>query len=607
MQPKVFVSVIERVTTATMRLFLTIIAIMIPVFWAASAHADPVKIVYADMVPESVRDQVADRLPDEPNAEGPLHARRQGRRAKKIVEGVFNAFGYFDPVVTVAVVEDGDKARAELTVDPGALFAVRRLIVRYQGEAPRDEDQETARAAISLQPGMAAVAAKVIDQERQIGAKLRELGYPYAQATGREVIGDKEGMTISVRYSVSAGPRVRFGDVIFPDGIRTRDSYLNRINPTEPGTLYDPSQLALYNSRLSETRLFNSSIAKLSDSPVETDADGTEIRNVELWLEERKRNTLTLGAGFDTSEGFGVNAELLRRNLTSRGDMLIATARAAEREYGLDLVWRRPNEFGYGKGLSFFGSATDEDTDAFNQQTGKIGLGLEIIRSPQFQYSYGAEAGYIRQSGESVRRDFQVLALNGSALIDRSDSPLDPRKGWRAEGRLKPTYSFSPDGPDAPYIRAQAQVRGYLPLTPDGRFVAAARLRLGTLVGASVADVPGEDRFYSGGGGSVRGYAFQAIGPFDANDVPLGGRSLSEASIEGRARITNTIGIVGFLDAGNVSNTEYPTLDNFQLGAGIGVRYMTPAGPLRLDIATPLNPSDRDEAVQVYISIGQAF
>jgi translocation and assembly module TamA len=130
---------------------------------------------------------------------------------------------------------------------------------------------------------------------------------------------------------------------------------------------------------------------------------------------------------------------------------------------------------------------------------------------------------------------------------------------------------------------------------------------LGTLVGASVDNVPGADRFFSGGGGAVRGYAFQAIGPFDANDVPLGGRSLAEASIEGRARVTDTIGVVAFLDAGSVSDTEYPTFDNLRVGAGLGVRYMTPAGPIRFDIATPLNPSDRDEAIQVYISIGQAF
>jgi translocation and assembly module TamA len=590
-----------------MRQYFFIMAMTAALLWAGSASADPVRVVYVPSIPDEVQTQIDERLSDEPAADGPLHARRQGRRAKKTVEGVLNAYGYFDPRVVVSVVGDGPNARAELTVEPGVVFAVRRLVIRYEGTPPFDDDQEQARAAISLQPGMDAVAAKVIDQERQLGARLRQLGYPYAQATGREVIGDKEDKTISVRYTVKSGPRVRFGDVAIPDGLRTSYRYLNRINSTVAGTLFDPAALALYNSRLSETRLFNKSIAKLSDAPVAVDADGTEVRDVELQLTERKRNTLTLGVGFDTSEGFGVDAELLRRNLTRRGDLLTATARAAERELGLELVWRRPNVIEYGKGLRISASASDENTDAFNQVTGRVGVGYEVIKSPEFQYNYGADARYIRQSGESARRDFQVLSLSGAVLIDESDSLLDPRRGWRAEGRLKPTYSFSPDGPDVPYVRAVGQLRGYVPLSSQGRFVAAGRLRLGTLVGATVADVPGEDRFYSGGGGSVRGYAFQAIGPFDANDVPLGGRSLTEGSIEARARVTTNIGVVGFVDAGTVSNEEYPTFDNFRLGAGIGVRYITPAGPLRLDIATPLNPSGRDEAVQVYISIGQAF
>ncbi|WP_298917337.1 autotransporter assembly complex family protein [uncultured Algimonas sp.] len=574
---------------------------------AGRAAAYPVKIIYEGDVPEEIRDNIDSRLPDEPDAESPLHARRQARRAENIVEGIFNAFGYYDPTIETAVVGDGEQARPELTVDPGAQFSVRRLEIRYDGEPPREADLEEARAAISLQPGMPAVAAEVIDQERQIGAALRELGYPYAQTTQRDVIGDRDAKTISVRYTVDAGSRVRFGRMIYPDDIRTQDRYLDRINPLEKGELYDPSDLALFNSRLAETRLFDSSLAKLTDEPVGMAEDGAEIRDVELLLNERKRNTLTLGAGFDTSEGFGVDAELLRRNLTRRGDLLVANARIAQREFGLNLVWRRPNELGFGKGLSIYAGASDEDTDAFNQQTGTLGVGVEVIEGPIFQYSYGAEARYIRQSGESDRRDFQVIALNGSARIDRADSLLDPRKGWRAEGQLKPTYSFSPDGPDVPYVRAVAQGRLYLPLSAEGRFVAAGRLRLGTLVGTTVRNVPGDDRFYSGGGGSVRGYAFQAIGPFDANNVPLGGRSLAEASIEGRARITDRIGAVAFLDAGNVSDAEYPAFDNLRVGLGAGVRYMTPAGPLRLDVAIPLNPSDRDEAFQIYISIGQAF
>lgn len=574
---------------------------------AMPAKADPVRVIFENTVPDDIRAQIEKRLPDEADAESRLHARRKARRAAKVVAEIFNAYGYFDPTIETVIMGEGGGSRAELTISQGALFSIDRLVVRYENAPPRDVDQTAARDAISLESGEPAVAAKVLDQERQIASTLRGLGYPYAEVLGRDVIGDREAKTISVRYSVSSGPRVRFGRVVFPDGIRTRDSYLDRINPIEGGALFDPAELALYNSRLAETRLFDSSIAKLSDEPVEIDEDGTEVRDVELVLGERKRNTLTLGAGFDTNEGFGITGELLRRNLTRRGDLLVATARAAEREFGLDLEWRRPNEHGYGRGLTLFASATDENTDAFNQKTGTIGAGWEVIKGPDFSYSYGAEGRYIRQQGEVDRRDFQVLALNGTALLDKSDSKLDPRRGWRLEGQLKPTYAFSPDAPDGPYARAVASGRVYLPLSSEARYVAAARLRIGTLYGAEVQDVPADDRFYAGGGGSVRGYAFQAIGPFDATDTPLGGRSLLEASLEGRARITETIGGVLFLDAGNVSDEEYPTLDNLRVGLGAGIRYMTPAGPIRFDVATPLNPSDRDDAVQIYISIGQAF
>ena len=603
-----------------MRLFAFIVYCLAACLLIVSAaQAYPVRMDYESELPEEIRNAIEERLPDEPDAESELHARRQTRRAKKIVEGVLNAFGYFDPVIERATPGTGDDAVPKLIVDAGPQFAMARLLIRYQGEdTPREPDQDAAKAAVSLQPGMPAVAAEVIDQERQIGAKLRELGYPYAEVTSRDVIGDKDAKTISVRYNVSSGPRVVLGAFRYPDDKRTKDKYLDKINPLESGQLYDPSELALFNSRLAETRIFDSSLAKLSDEPVGVTEAGDEIRDVVVNLDERDRYTLTLGAGFDTSEGFGVDAELLRRNITGMGDLLIGQARIAQREQGLDVVWRRPNELGYGKGVTYFASVFNENTDAFNQQTGKIGAGVEVIPNPVFQYGYGADVRYIRQTGESERRDFQVLSLNGSARIDRSDSLLDPRKGWRAEGRLKPVYAFS-DAGDSTYVRSVIQGRAYLPVSSEGRYVLAGRLRLGTLLGASVANVPGEDRFFAGGGGSVRGYAYQAIGPFETRtttnddgeveteEVPLGGRSLAEASIEGRARITDSIGGVVFLDAGNVSDAEYPAFDNLRIGLGAGVRYQTPAGPIRLDVATPLNPSDRDEVVQIYISIGQAF
>ncbi len=589
-----------------MRFLLTILSCL--AMLCSPALAYPVKFANEGDVPDDLKDTIVDRLPEEPKAESELHARRQARRATKIVTGVLNAYGYFDPVIMRAVDGEGENAAPYLNIDPGPQFVVAELRIRYQGDfAPLSDIQDSTRATLGLQPGQPAVAAEVIDQERQIGAALRTAGYPYAEVTSRDVIGDKDAKTISVRYNVQSGPRVVLGEFVYPDGLRTKDKYLQKINPMESGQIFDPSEMALYNSRLAETRIFERSLAKLSDEPSGTTEDGAQIRDVNMLLTERDRHTLTLGAGFDTAEGFGVDAELLRRNLIGMGDLLIGKARIAEREIGLDVVWRRPNELGYGKGITYFASAFDERTDAFDQQTAKIGLGVEVIKGPQFQYGFGADARYIRQTGATVRRDFQTVSLNGSVQIDRSDSILDPRKGWRASGRVKPTYAISGDGPDVFYTRAVAEGRYYLPLSPEGRYVAAGRARVGTLVGADAINVPGEDRFFAGGGGSVRGYGFQAIGPFDDDDIPLGGRNLAELSFEGRMRVTDSIGAVAFIDAGSVSDEAYPTFGNLRVGAGIGARYMTPAGPIRLDIATPLNPSDRDEVVQVYISIGQAF
>ena len=147
----------------------------------------------------------------------------------------------------------------------------------------------------------------------------------------------------------------------------------------------------------------------------------------------------------------------------------------------------------------------------------------------------------------------------------------------------------------------------YVPFDEDRRFVLAGRLKAGAVLGAGVAGLPVDTRFYSGGGGSVRGYSYQGIGPRADDGTPLGGTSLVEASIEARYAWRPKIGFVAFLDAGNVSTDQFSDFGEARYGAGIGVRYTTPAGPIRLDVAAPLNPTDYDDPVQIYISIGQAF
>jgi translocation and assembly module TamA len=187
-------------------------------------------------------------------------------------------------------------------------------------------------------------------------------------------------------------------------------------------------------------------------------------------------------------------------------------------------------------------------------------------------------------------------------LFDRSNDLLNPTKGFRVKLNLSPEGSVQ--GQFRPYVRAMLEATGYFPVRDD--LVIAGRLRAGTITGIDRDDIAPSRRYYGGGGGSVRGYGYQRLGPLDPDGDPVGGRSINEFAIEARYRFGN-FGIVPFFDGGNAYESIYPTASDLRFGAGIGGRFYTNFGPMRIDVATPLNPREGDGKIALYISIGQAF
>jgi translocation and assembly module TamA len=198
-----------------------------------------------------------------------------------------------------------------------------------------------------------------------------------------------------------------------------------------------------------------------------------------------------------------------------------------------------------------------------------------------------------------------IATLLGELTLDHSNDPLDPIRGWKMDTRVEPT--FITGDRKLVYLKTQSQVSGYLPFDADGDTVLAARAKVGSILGGSIPDVPADRRFFAGGGGSVRGFGYQEVGPRLSEEIPEGGLSLLEASLELRRKINQQWGVVAFVDAGSVGSSPTPGFQEVGVGAGLGVRYNLGFGPLRLDIATPLNPRQGDGPVQVYISIGQSF
>jgi translocation and assembly module TamA len=202
-----------------------------------------------------------------------------------------------------------------------------------------------------------------------------------------------------------------------------------------------------------------------------------------------------------------------------------------------------------------------------------------------------------------ARRPFLIAAAPVSLTYDGSDDLLNPSSGFRLGGRISPELSFQ--NKTFGYTRVQLDGSIYQPV--NDRTVIAARTRFGTILGSTVDQIAPSRRFYAGGGASVRGYGYQAIGPrFGPNDNPVGGKSLAEFSLEARVKFGN-FGVVPFIDAGNISTTFLPRFRDLRVGAGLGVRYYSSFGPIRVDVGTPINPQSGDPKVAVYVSLGQAF
>jgi translocation and assembly module TamA len=189
---------------------------------------------------------------------------------------------------------------------------------------------------------------------------------------------------------------------------------------------------------------------------------------------------------------------------------------------------------------------------------------------------------------------------------DGSDNLLDPTRGFRLSGRVSPEISFH--GGKFTYARAQIDASAYHPVSDT--VVIAGRLRFGTIVGASSFDLAPSRRFYSGGGGSVRGYGYQQLGPKDVDGDPIGGRGLAEFALESRIRLKSfggNFGVVPFFDGGSLTTKAMPDLSSFRFAAGIGVRYYSSFGPIRVDFGVPLNRQKGDGPFAVTVSLGQAF
>lgn len=529
--------------------------------------------------------------------------RRRGLDDVETAQRVLRSFGYYEATATVAVEDLGDGAAlARFAVEPGRAFTLTRH--RFTVAAPGAEPPALDPAALGSPVGETAEARRIIGAETEAVARLRREGRPYARFLGREAVADLEEAALDVDSAFDAGPFVRFGALSFEGLEAVSADHLATYVTFETGAAWNAEEAAAFQRALAETRLFTAVSVR---PPEEPPADG-DAATVVVTAQEGPPRTVTAGVRWNSDTGPAARATWEHRNLFGAGETLNLSAligleeQRGEARYRVPQFLRPGQDFVAGLGLR------NIESDAFDETGGTLTAGLERTLTERWSVGAGGllEVTETRAQGE---KDLFVLAgLPGFAVYDGSDDLLNPTEGARLRLDAIPFVSRSDAGDTALFTRLEAAGSAYYALDARRRYVLAGRARFGTILNEDVSDVPAGRRFYSGGGGSVRGYAERSVGPRDDDNDPIGGLSVVEIGAEARARLVGDFGGVAFIDGGAVGEELYPDFaDGMQFGAGVGARYFSPVGPIRLDVAIPLDKRSGDDSFQVYLSIGQAF
>ncbi|MFU7527698.1 autotransporter assembly complex protein TamA [Qipengyuania sp. ASV99] len=476
-------------------------------------------------------------------------------------------------------------------------------------------DGNDLRSAFGIAPGDPLYADRIITGQTELRLALGESGYPFAKLGEPALLIDHAREEGDLTLIAEPGGKYQFARVVSSDPEFLSDRHLQRIARFDPGDTYRTS----LQSDLRRAILATGLVSSVAITPRETappiDGQPGEV-SLDVALERAPLRTISGAVGYGTEDGFKLEAGWEHRNLFPPEGALRLRGIVGTREQLASVTYRRNNFRTRDQVLTVDAYGSDIETEAVDARTIALRGSFERISNLLFQkplsWQVGAEVLYSDERNriiggiERPRQTYMIAGLFGSATIDSSDDLLDPTSGYRLTGFLAPEVSRSL-GTESFYLRAQADASYY---HDAGRAVIAGRLRAATIQGADVSAVAPSRRLYAGGGGSVRGYGFQGIGPRNDLGEATGGASLVEVALEARIQtglLDGAVELVPFIDAGTVSLGSTPDFRFIQFGAGVGVRYKTSFGPIRVDVGVPLNPGQFDAPVVVYVSLGQAF
>lgn len=527
--------------------------------------------------------------------------------------GALYAQGYYSPVIHILI--DGREAAEIPPLDAPA--RITKIEVLVETGAPFVFD--TARV-VPLAPGTvlpegfvtgARARSGVIKDSVQAGVDgWRAVGNAKAMASGQNIVADHAQRVLSADVTLEPGPRLRFGRLTVTGQDRMREDRIRAIAGLPEGGIFDPKALARSAERLRRTGVFRS--VSLTEDEAITAPD---LLGISAAVVEEKRKRYSLGAEIASFEGLTLSGYWLHRNLFGGAERLKVDAGIANigaqnsgLDYNLGVTLDRPATFTPDTTLSLHAEIAHLDEEDYTSNTAGLGFGFSHIFTDTLTGRAGMDYTYAQVSDVSGDFTYRQLALPLGVTFDNRDVKLDATKGFFVDAEAKPFLGF---GATDNGVRLKVDGRAYRSVGQRRPLTFAGRMQAGMVLGSSLSGTPRDYLFYSGGGGTVRGQPYQSLGVnvlrAFGDEYKTGGMAFLALSTEVRARVTEKIGVVGFIDAGYVGATDFfDALGDWHAGAGLGLRYDTGFGPIRLDVAAPVR-GNTGSGVQIYVGIGQSF
>lgn len=449
--------------------------------------------------------------------------------------------------------------------------------------------------------GQTARTEDLLRAEESALLNLKKLGYAFCKVTKKEAYADVSDNTVQLSLFIDIGPEVHFGKTTVYGNETVKSGRIDKHIDWKQGDLYTPAKIERTYTQLEKSGLFTS--VRINENVEQF--TGGELP-IEIMLEEAKHRSFAAGISYTTSKGPGIAGEWDHRNLHGYGDKLSFQTELWKKFQWAALSLREPHYGRYDQTRVWQIELDRQHPIAYFSSAISGSCTMERHLDPKTDASWGIKLESLHSKSDDDTGTFYLAKLPLFIRWNNSNNLLDPLRGYIIQTKLTPSYQFL--SPHFVYLNHTTTGMYYKSFFTE-KMTLAGKLTLGNIFGAAQHTIPTPDRFFSGTENTLRGYRYLTVSPLNKNDKPIGGRSLLAASIEARFRTDSGLGWALFYDIGKVYSANFPVIDHgFLQSTGVGVRYATPLGPLRLDVAIPLNRRHKiDPHFQVYFSIGQSF